>query len=214
MMSEKKIEELSTAEKVSKFLIEKKKAIVTISIIVVVALLALIVSSFAISSTRDKALVRVDALETKVIAITEKNSDFEQIISDLEKEVKGKSYSSVKAQYLEGAAYFAVGEYSKAAECYEKAYELNKEIYLAPLALVNAAVSSENSGDSNKAIDFYTLAVDYEESGVKGRALFNIGRINLEKGEKELAKTYFELLVNEVPFSEFAAIAKNILTTF
>lgn len=213
-MADKKEQELTSVDKFLKYVVDHKNPLIFTGILIAIVLVALFIISFSVSSNRDKGLIKVAALEERVNQVEAKNAEFDSLIADLNALVKSDSYSSCKAAYLIGKAYFEVGEYANAYDNFMKAYELNKEIYLAPLALSNAAAAAENNGDADKAIDCFTLALDYEESGVKARALFNLGRIYLEKGNKELSKTYFELVVNENGYSEYAALAEDLLSVF
>ena len=128
---------------------------------------------------------------------------------------RGKSYPVVKALYLQGLIAYQEEAYAEATTYFLSVVERNRDGYLAPLALFNAGVSSEQLGDSLKAIEYYQRVYDnYGNDAVESpRALFSLARLYEAEGEKELARAMFQQLSDEFPASEFARLAKNRLVT-
>lgn len=208
-----KVEDRMTDEQkliknISDFASDNKKYFYIGGIVLAAVLLIALIFTVASSSSREKALVNVSTYEDM---INEENADYEGIISNLEKEVKGSSYSSVKAQYLIGIAYTKIDDFAKAYEAFNKVSKMNSKIYLSKLALMNAAVCKDNLADFDAALDLYNQVAGMDgELGLGARALFNIARINYEKGNLDLAKATFESLIADYPLSEYSNAAKNI----
>ncbi len=216
-------EKLSTEQKIqniiSDFVVKNKKLILIGCAVVVALVLAIVICITSVSSSREKALIKVeayqDAYEMLDVSSETYSHDFADLIHGCRKLVKGKRYPSVKAQYLIGLAYYQNDNYDIAYDAFMKAYNLNKDIHLAELSLFNAAASLESMGDSDKALSLYEqVAADYanKETGVVPRALFSAARIYLEKGNSSLANTTLQQLVSSYPDSEYAKLAKNILS--
>ncbi|MCR5761552.1 MAG: tetratricopeptide repeat protein [Sphaerochaetaceae bacterium] len=192
-----------------------KKVLFIACAAVVVVLLAIVIISSVITSNNEKAMVRIvdlgDRCSAYLTAEESNQETFDALVADLNAEIKDSSYVSVKAAYLLGNLYYETEDYQNAYDAYMKCYDLNKDSYFAPLALVNAAAAVEENGDADTALDLYSKVSDYEISGVNAKALFNSARINLSKGNNDLAKAQLESLVQSYSYSEYAALAKNIL---
>ena len=137
-------------------------------------------------------------------------------INKLSALVKDGSYKSVKASYLIGLAEYDRENYSNAYDAFMKAYELNKTIYLAPLALCNAAGCLEEMDNVSKALELYNqVYTDYQdtESAVGAKALFNSARIYLQQNNVQVAKTTFEQCADYYPYSEYGKMALSIAET-
>ena len=220
-MADKEVK-LSTEEKlqkkISEFAVKNSKGIFIAVIALIVAVFAIVIVTTSVSNSREKALVKVEELADKYVALDKESetfaSDVETFVSDCTELVRGKRYPSVKAQYLIGLAYYDSEDFAKAYDAFMACYNLNEKIHLAELALINAAACAESNGDVDKALELYEkISVDYadSESAVVPKALFNAGRIYMQKGSTELAKTTFEQLTVSYSLSEYAKLAKNIL---
>ena len=212
----KKDEEKTVEQKlingISGFFEKNLKTILIAFAAVIVVVLAVVIIVSSSSNSKNSAQIKISEMEEKyseLVAAEEPDWDsFETEVSAL---VKGSSYPSVKASYLLGLAHYDQAEYEEARDAFQKAYELNKNIYLAPLALVNEAACEEALGNNSAALSLYsTIATDYAESGVAPKALFNAGRIYYEQGNTELAKTYFEQVSTDYPNSEYGKLGKNL----
>ena len=217
-MANKKLQEetLTTEEKlvgsVSNFF-SKNRLIIIIALAVIVVGIVLAVVLVNIS-TRSKliAQVYVSELEARYAeALSADEPDWTALVQDLNANIKGGSYPSVKSAYLLGLVYYQMGDYANAQSTFEQAYSLNKDIYLASEALVNAAACADAQENTAKALELYNQVYnDYPESGVAPKALFNVGRIYYQMGNTQLAQATFEQVVEYYGNSEYGKLAKNI----
>lgn len=210
--------EKSFVNKAADFIVKNKLAIIVASAAVVLAVVLIVVCSSISSSSKDKAMIRLADLEdryNKYIAMSDSDADYEAtfnaLVEDLKKEVKKNSYPSEKSAYLLGQMYYSKDDMNNAYDWYMKCHDLNPDVYLASLGLFNAAVCKENSGAVDEALELYKKASEHIE--VKAHALFSVGRIYLEKNEIDLAKSTFQVLVDDAAPSEYKALAENILAT-
>ena len=217
-MANKKLQEetLTTEEKlvgsVSNFF-SKNRLIIIIALAVIVVGIVLAVVLVNIS-TRSKliAQVYVSELEARYAeTLSADEPDWTALVQDLKANIKGGSYPSVKSAYLLGLAYYQMGDYANAQSTFEQAYSLNKDIYLASEALVNAAACAEAQENTARALELYNQVYnDYPESGVAPKALFNVARIYYQMGNTQLAQATFEQVVEYYGNSEYGKLAKNI----
>ncbi len=209
-VEEKMSEEQKLIKKISDFTDKNKKSVLVGIITVLVLILAILVISVAVTSSNRKALVRVSSYGDQ---LAEQDVNLDVLISDLEKEVKGSSYKSVKAQYLIGLAYVQKDDLVSAYDAFVKASRMNSKIYLSNIALLNAAVCKDNLGDTDAALDLYNQVIGLDSDyGLAPRALFNVGRIYYSKGNFDLAKATFQNLIDDYSNSEYAKIAVNVVS--
>ena len=104
-----------------------------------------------------------------------------------------------------------MGDYANAQSTFEQAYNLNKDIFLASEALVNAAACADAQENTARALELYNQVYnDYPESGVAPKALFNVARIYYQMGNIQLAQATFAQVADYYANSEYGKLAKNI----
>lgn len=219
-MAEKKVnEEVSKEEKIiskiNSFVTLNRKWILIGLSVVVVALLALIIVTSTVNKNKEKAFIRVASYSDQMAEMIESSDSaaVNEFLANIEKEIKGSSYKSVKAAYLLGQYYAAKEDWAKGSDYFMKAYNLNSKIYIATLSLYNAAVCYEEQGDTEKALSVYTQIADSDDIILRSKAMFNVARINLQKGNKDLAVATFQQLIDMYPASEYSKIAENVIST-
>ena len=212
-----KEEKLSAEEqlmgKISGFFHNNRLVVIIISAVIVVGLIASIIIVNSVASSKEKAQEKVALLEeTYFNLLAEETPDWTTLEDDLNAMVKGSSYASVKSAYLLGLVYYEQEKYADAQAAFEKAYGLNKKVYLAASSLVNAAACAEAQGDTAKALELYNQVYnDYPESGVAPKALFNVARIYMQQGNTQLAQATFAQVADYYPSSEYGLLSKNII---
>ena len=75
-----------------------------------------------------------------------------------------------------------------------KAIAAKKDAYTASFCYYNAAVCSEELGDTDNAIAYYAAAADDEDFILIDHALFSLGRVNETAQKYEDAKAAYEKL--------------------
>ena len=220
-MATKKLqkEETLTAEQkmignVSDFFVKNRVLLLVITAVVVVGIIAAIIAVSASNKAKANAQIRIADLEQRYAEmLIEENPDWAGLSADLDAMIKGATYPSVKAAYIKGLVLHEQKDYAGAQAAFEQAYNLNPKIYIAPLALVNAASCAEEQGNTAKALELYNLvASDYAESGAAPKALFNVARIYYQQGNTQLAQASFAQVASYYPNSEYGKLAKNLAT--
>ena len=96
--------------------------------------------------------------------------------------------------YNLGMTYTLLNDFSKAKECYEKAAQINSDLYHARYSLgqLNLLYS-----DLDEAEKYFMECIDAEE--VEAGAYYYLARIAMVKGETEKAKNYANIAIEENP---------------
>ncbi len=226
----KEVVELTGAEKLAakteNFFAKNWKLLTAICGAIVIAIIIIAAVSYMNVSKQNKQFNAVTKLEQSYIAIAamdNQSEDFKKALADLNSEAdalvaSANGYPALKAKYLKGLAALFAEDWASAAEIFEAVAVDAKGNYLAPVALVNAAVAEENNGNKDKAFENYNKVWnDYgKDCPEAAKALFNVARIYDEKGDKELAKATYSQLVDaylNTTGSEYARIAQARLIT-
>jgi len=217
-----------TVKNTEKFLTKYFKLLIGIVAAIIVGLIVLAIVLNVISNKKEANYYALDNLTTAYSDITALdvtsteytdavatfNSDADALIASAK-----KSYPGYKAQYLKAALLADDEKWADALVLYTDLIAQTKDIYLGPLAMLNAAVCAENAGDSDKALALYNqIWDDYgNTTAVAPKALFNTGRLYESKNQIDLAKAAYQQLVDEFQNpekgtdTEYAKLAKNRL---
>lgn len=213
-------------KKISNVIEANKKLFNIIGIVLVVAIIAVGVLLIVSDKKQDQLQVAVSELQADVNELflkteytPEEYSNLLDSISAVEK-AGGKSFAGMKASYLLGISYMKAEDYANAQTAFNACYAKDKKSYLAPLALINSAVAAEEQGKLDEALSIYESVTN--EFGlytaVAPKALFNAARINLSKGNTDLAKAAFQQIIDEYDNSysmqsEYSKLSQNVLLT-
>ena len=124
--------------------------------------------------------------------------------------LSGKSgIAGIRSNMLIADILFAQKKYDESRSAWLKAAAAGKKAYTAPLCYYNAAVCSDNLNDSDSALSYYTRAADFEDFLLADHALFNIGRVQEEKGDYSAAKAAYDKIYDLRPASNWAFLGKS-----
>ena len=209
---EKLTSEQKMINSVSNFFVKNRILVVVIAAVVIVGIIAGILAVKISTNAKEKAQLKVAELEQRFSdLLIEETPDWASLISDLNANIKGSTYLSVKSAYILGLVYYEQNDLASAQAAFERAYNLNTKIYLAPLALVNMATCADEQGDEAKALEIYNqIYNEYPESGVAAKALFNAARIYYQQGNTQLAQASFAQVASYYPNSEYGKLAQNL----
>lgn len=211
--------------KFSSFLGTYRKLILIIGIALLVGLVALWIGLVVADSNADKKQLLIDGLQadyTTWVALADKTTadakaSAETLVSGLQALASkgGSKYPELKAGYLLAMVNYTNEEFTTALEGFLKIADSGKDSYLGPLALINAAVASEQLGDKVKALEYYQRILDTygNETPEAPKAYFNKARLLEANNEIVLAKAVLEELVGTIEFSnsEYVKLAQSRL---
>ena len=201
--------------------LEKSKGLV----FAVAAVVVLVIVAVALIATvKSKATANgIEQLDTISYNLTNVSSDDAELSAEditarqnkaLEElaplTVKG-GIIGLRANMLAAEIKFAQKNYEEARAAWLKAAEVKKNAYTAPLCYYNAAVCSENLGDTDNAILYYKSASDNKDFLLVDHALFSLGRVNESVQKYEDAKAAYEKLSELHATSSWAQMAQSQL---
>lgn len=209
--------------KVTRFLGRNKVALTIVGLVILLVLVGLLVFNALYSRNLEKAFDRIDKATTTyhtLVALDPEGEEYKTgkktLKEDLTSLAKGKSYPSLKAQYLLATIAFEDKDYKSAEDGFMAIYTAKKDTYLAPLSLFNAAVAAEDGGNDDQALAYYSRV--WDEYGTDApeapKALFNQARLQGKQGQKELAKATYQQLIDQFPTSEYARLAQTAILAY
>ena len=120
-------------------------------------------------------------------------------------------YAGLRALFLRGSLYYDLEEFELAAEDFAEVAERFSKSYLAPVALVNAAVAMEEDDSPQIALRYYNQVLEEYSDVYPGIAavLFDLGRISEGLDNVEDAMLYYNQIVDEYTSSSWTNLARN-----
>lgn len=202
---------------ISEFLMKNRKIILSVIAVLSAILIAVVVYFIVIERKNTTATARIESLmedwekaktEEEGQTLTESEDRLLEELSVIAARNKRLS-SGARANLVAAEIYYGREDWKNAREHYLDCIKAEEDIYTAAVAYYNAAVCSEELGEMDAAIDQYNKAYAHESFSQKSRALFNIGRIEEQRGNRDLAITSYEKLAEEYPEDTWALLAKS-----
>lgn len=213
----------SNGQKLSDFIIKQKKALLFILVLVVA--ITIVIAVVSISSTTKANEVsnstnRLIELYEELTLTEDKSSDeFEKYAESLIKDYKGTKAELLAYSRL--ASYnFDQGNFQKAVDNYTLAYSNFPDDIATSVNMFNAAMSYDELGNVDEAINVLTLLVEkFKSSTAEGEdlsadvpeAIFNLARLYESKNDTENAVKNYEILVAEYNSYNLSSLAKSRL---
>jgi tetratricopeptide (TPR) repeat protein len=192
---------------------------------VVLVIAGFIIVSVVREKTLSNALSKLDALthryedlRSSILSEEEMSvsqlSELAQLIADIaEFENKNSGFAAARAYSLSANIYMDQKKWELAEEKWLKAAEAAPKIYLAPIAIYNAAVAAEERNNIETAIAYYNRAAGFGDSFPSAvRAQFSVGRLEESRNNKDAAiAAYRNLLANWPNDQVWPNLAQNRL---
>ncbi|AEF86640.1 putative TPR domain protein [Treponema primitia ZAS-2] len=189
--TEERKEKLSFGDALADFIQNNRKALICILAAAIVIVLGSIAGFSIRDSLRGKAISQVEDLSQRydvlVIDINNpsKEADVEALLDELTSFAgKHSGYPGARAYYLIASIYTEKKDWVQAEEAWSKSAKVGKKIYLAPVALYNAAVAAEEQGNLSRAISLYLESAAFDADFPDApRAQFAVGRLYETQGD-------------------------------
>ncbi len=210
-----KIEKASLEDNLNSILEKSKNKIFAASCVVVVALVAVIAGTVVKSHADAKAIELTDSVYYAYTKNSSSLSDSEiserqnEVLSKLSSLSSKKGIAGIRSNMLIADVLFSQEKYEESRSAWLKAASANKKAYTAPLCYYNAAVCSDNLNDAEGALKYYTLASDFEDFLLVDHALFNVGRVQEEKGNFDAARDAYDKIYTLRSASNWAFLGKS-----
>ena len=189
--------------------------IIAILIVLLVFVVAISVFAAVKSKVAEKGISQIDSIS---YALTNDAKDLSaediavrqnKAIEDLLPLSNKGGVVGLRANMLLAEIKFAQKNYDEARAAWLKAASAKPKVYTAPLCYFNAAVASEELGDTENAIAYYKNATENEEFLLIDHALFSLGRLNESAQKYEDAKAAYEKAAELHSSSSWANLAKS-----
>ena len=189
------------------FLSRYSKIMIIISVLILIAIISIAVSGTFKSGKNEESALAIEKIQTEYSnLLDEKGADItdeeiSSIIASLDSVIEKypSYYAEQRAVFMKGNIYFSRENFEKSAEAFKLYADTYPDTYLAPIALFNTGVCSEELGKSEDALKIYeTVKEKYSDSypDIPG-ILFSIGRLNEAAGNYEKAsESYTEIVDN------------------
>ena len=198
--------------------LEKSKGIVfAVAAVIVVAIIAVAVFATLKSKSTEKGIEQVDSIsyaltnEAKDLSNEDVAARQNKALEDLAALTEKCGIVGIRANMLVAEIKFSQKKYDEARAAWLKAATAMNKIYTVPLCYYNAAVCSEELGDTDGAISYYKSASEEPEFILVDHALFSLARVNETAGKYDDAKAAYEKLVELHSSSSWAQLAKSRL---
>lgn len=207
---------------ISDFLTSKKKVLFTILAVIICAVAAFGILSGVQKNNLDSMINSTTELDNMYEELINENGDKDAFISFGLKLVE--DYKGTKAELISysrmASYYYDEDDFSNALEYYTLAYTKFPNDIAASVYMFNAAMSQEELGATDEAINLLEEIVTlYKSSDIDvadisadvPEALFNLGRLYEEQGNLTKAVEQYEVLVAEYQAYNLSNLAKSRL---
>ena len=215
---EKKEDKLTIAQNIEQFVMNYRKQLLIGVSVIVVALIVFGIVTQVQSRRLEEYTERVEQAEelfgdylradedARTALGQELEVELDEIISSM-----GNRYPGLRALMIYGEYHYNLERFDRARDTFKQAADQFGNTYLAPVALMNAAVASEEAGDLDQAISLYQRVVDRYVDSFHGvsRALLNIGRLYEAQGNTQAAIGAYEQLTADFSETEWAKLAQT-----
>ena len=216
---EKRPEEMTFKDKLSQFLHSYKNVLIGIGGV----LLVVLIGTAIYTAVHQNRLEDSSRQAEELISTYEdwQNAEEEEKKAELEQQIREQSASiqdSYSGMFAAQRAKLVLGQIEHAKENWEKAAGHFLEIadstpksYLAPVALMSAAVCKEEIGSYQEAISHYQRIFDqYGDTAPEApHALFSIGRLYERQDEKDAALDAYNQLIDNFSASNWTKLARD-----
>jgi tetratricopeptide (TPR) repeat protein len=210
---------LSSSQKVTNFLLENKKKILTLTITVFVVTLFLLGWHFYSQKTNKEAyLIYHQAVQyyhgddTTGTSTKEDSERYNQAITRLEKVINRYSHTNVLplALLCAGHVYYKLKRFDESIDSYLSFLE-KKSSYnsLKIFAFTGLGYAYEAKGDYRNALVYFMKLIDRDENPFAQLGYFDVSRCYDSLGEKDKAIEIYQTVLTNYPNSVFATSARK-----
>ena len=208
-------EKLTVGKKVNNFLDKNRSKLLVVLILCICFVVGFVIGSLISSNSKEKKLAEIEQItyeltnESADLEESEINKRIDDALAKLSAFTNKGGIVGVRANLLYADLLYKQGKFADAIPYFEKVASLKSKAYTAPLALYNAAVCYEETGNVEKACELYKQVSENKDFFLMAHAKFSYGRILESQGKyKEAVEVYTELN-DALPFDTWSNLAKT-----
>lgn len=205
----------STSKKAENFISKNSKIIITVTVVIVCALIAYLVGTYVGGKIKGKDLSAIDNiyydltndsvyLESSEIE-TRRADAFEKLVPYTKK----AGVTGVRANMICAELAFQQEKYEESANYWKAVASKSGKAYTAPIAYYNLGVCYEQTGKLDDACEAYKKAAANENFALRAHAAFSYGRALEAKGDYKGAVAAYTELNDRSPDDSWANLAKT-----
>ena len=207
---------------IADFLSRYRRVITILLGIVAVVVVGLFVTLEIRSARIGNSLTQIESLEAdfeswRSMSEEEMRASVDQLLEQSEAIASKYDwlYAAQRALFLKGQIFVTQDQWVEAGTAFTTVADRFPESYLAPVALMQAAIAFENAEDTESAKSTLSVLVDQfgERSSDLSRAIFSLGRISESEDNMEDAALYYNRLIDDYPASSWTNLARNRIIT-
>ena len=181
----------------------------------IAAALAIGLVSYFITQSNAKGIAAIEEISYKLgkTPSGEIGTAVEDALASLDEYTSAKGVVGTRANLLKAELFFRDKKYEDARSAWIAAAETQKKAYTAPVAWYNAAVCSEELGDTASAVSQYEAAIAFDDFALKTHAIFSLARIKDESGDYAGAAARYQELGDTYPDDSWTKLATSRLIT-
>lgn len=207
----------TVAKRINDFLTTYRMVIITTFAVLIVAIVALLAVTVITDNSKKKAFETIESAvsdwETARSADDKSGlaAKEDEIIAILSKIAKTDNYTGSRASMAIAEIYFSRKDWKNAGDAFITAANAAPKAYSAGINWFNAGTCADELGASDEALANYNRALALENFAMKPRALFNIGRIEEQRGNSAEAIAAYEKMSEQYPSDDWTLLAKSRL---
>ena len=210
-------ENATFSQKVNDFLAKNRVVLVTVLAVLLCGFVITIAYITITGNKNEKAFISVDTVienwETLKSSQDQSNLSVKEddMIATLKSVANANknTFAGERALNTIAEIYFSRKDWKNAQEQYIAAAKALPKGYTYGINYYNAAVCSDELGNQEDALAFYTKTIDVENFPLKSRAMFNIGRIQEQLSRKTDALATYEKMAEKYPDDQWTLLAKS-----
>ncbi len=210
-------EKATLSQKLNDFIVKFRILIISVFVALAVVFLSLMAYTTIVEKKSSSAQEKTETLmkdweaakgANDQSALSAKEDETIATLLKLAKSNKG-SFAGARAYMSAAEIYFSRKDWKNAEENYLAAAKSSAKAYTAGLCYYNAAISADEQGNADKAVESLNKAIALEGFSLKSRAYFNLGRIEEQRGHAEAALAAYKKLAEQYPDDEWTKLAKS-----
>jgi tetratricopeptide (TPR) repeat protein len=217
VVHENAAEKVTLSQRLNDFLAKNRAILISVLAIALCVFIALVIVTVVSEKKSEKAFVTVESVLSdweKARSAEDKTglpAKEDELIGTLKKTANSNKNTFAGARALNTVAeiYYSRKDWKNAEENYLAAAAAAPRAYSNGINYFNAAVCADEQGNQDKALEYYTKALDADNFALKPRALFNIGRIQEQQSHKDEAIATYAKLSEQFPNDEWTSLAKS-----